>query len=209
MHGCDLNTMLRYGWPILSILLVMSVFSITVMVDRWLTMRRGRMDAKTFIAKVNRIVRDQSVAAAHDYCRNRPQPVAAVAAAVMAQAGGREDKERALQHAMQEQIRMMESYVPILATIASAAPFIGLYGTITGIIRAFSDIASNVGGGPEVVAAGIAEALVTTAGGLLVAIPALVGYNYFVRQIQRETDAIDIAIYDLIETLCEKRTSGL
>ncbi len=206
MQGFDLNTMLMHGWPVLSVLLMMSVFSVTVIVDRWLTMRRGHVDAKAFIAKVNRIVRDQSVAAAHDYCRNRPQPVAAVAAAMMAQAGGREDKERALQHAMQEQIRLMESYVPILGTIASSAPFVGLFGTVVGIIRAFSDIASNVGGGPEVVAAGIAEALVTTAGGLLVAIPALIGYNYFVRQIQRETDAIDIAVYDLVETLCEERT---
>ena len=205
MHGFDFNTMLLNGWPVLSVLLIMSVFSITVIVDRWLTIRRGQLDAKAFIAKVSRIVRDQSVAAAHDYCRNRPHPIAAVAAAVMAQPGDREAKQRALQHAMQAQIREMESYVPILGTIASSAPFVGLFGTVVGIIRAFSDIASNIGGGPEVVAAGIAEALVTTAGGLLVAIPALIGYNYFVRQIQRETDAIDIAAYDLIETLCEEQ----
>jgi biopolymer transport protein ExbB/TolQ len=205
MSGFDLNTMLMHGWPVLSVLLIMSVFSITVIVDRWLTMRRGQVDTRAFVAKVSRIVREQSPAAAQDYCRNRSQPIAAVAAAVLAQAGGREARERALQHAMQAQIREMESYVPILGTIASSAPFVGLFGTVVGIIRAFSDIASNVGGGPEVVASGIAEALVTTAGGLLVAIPALIGYNYFVRQIQRETDAIDIALYDLIEALCEPR----
>jgi len=109
--------------------------------------------------------------------------------------------QRALQHAVQGQIRELESYVPILATIASSAPFVGLFGTVVGIIRAFYDIAKNVGGGPEIVAAGISEALVATAAGLLVAIPALMGYNYFVRQIEREAEAIDLAAYDLIEAL--------
>ena len=72
-----------------------------------------------------------------------------------------------------------------------------------GIIKAFADIAANVGGGPEVVAAGIAEALITTACGLLVAIPALIGYNYCVNRVQHISDQLDHALYYLLEKLDE------
>ena len=77
----------------------------------------------------------------------------------------------------------MKQYLPILATIASIAPFVGLFGTCKGIIAAFSDIATQGMGGPSVIAAGISEALVSTATGLLVAIPALMFYNYFSKAI--------------------------
>jgi biopolymer transport protein ExbB/TolQ len=193
--------MLLNGWPILSVLLAMSIFSIAIIVDRAMALQRARLNAAAFIAETIRILRARSRDAAAEHCRRYSHPVAAAALAVLEQPGSREDMQRALQHAVQGQIRELESYVPILATIASSAPFVGLFGTVVGIIRAFYDIAKNVGGGPEIVAAGISEALVATAAGLLVAIPALMGYNYFVRQIEREAEAIDLAAYDLIEAL--------
>jgi len=203
MNAFDLHSMLLQGWPILSVLFLMSILSFTVIAERLSALRRAQLDARRFIATVSRLIRDDSPAAAYDYCRRMPHPVAVVAAAVIGQTGDRDARERALRHALQGQIRNMETYVPVLGTIASSAPFVGLFGTVLGIIRAFADIARNVGGGPEVVATGIAEALVTTAGGLLVAIPALVAYNYFVRRIQRMTDEIDLAAYDLLEAVCQ------
>lgn len=196
--------MLLQGWPILSVLLVMSVLSIAIIVDRNLALRRARMDAHAFIADVIRILQTRSQEAAMEHCTRFRQPIAVAAAAVLAKDGDRASRERALQHAVQGQIRELESFVPVLATIASSAPFVGLFGTVVGIIRAFSDIAKNLGGGPEVVAAGIAEALVATAAGLVVAVPALMGYNYFVRQVEREAEAIDLAVYDLIDAVCQE-----
>jgi hypothetical protein len=74
----------------------------------------------------------------------------------------------------------LKKYLGLLATVAGVAPFIGLFGTVLGIIRAFHDIAAKGFGGPSVVAAGIAEALIATAAGLFVAIPTLIAFNYFV-----------------------------
>ncbi len=200
-----LNQMLLQGWPVLTILLLMSIFSVTVIVDRCLALRRASAGADGFIQEVTSIVKTKSPDAAYGYCKGRPETIAAIVAAeVIAQPGNRDSRENALRHALQTQIRNLETYVPVLGTIASSAPFVGLFGTVIGIIRAFADISRNAAGGPEVVAAGIAEALVTTAGGLLVAIPALIGYNYFVRRIQRMTEEIDLASYDLIESLCNK-----
>ena len=201
MQGFDLNGVIMNGWPVLSVLLLMSIFSFTVILDRFRVIQRARLNAPRFIAIVTRLIHDESLEAAYRYCRKRSEPVAIVAAAVIAQSGDRENRERVLRHTMQSQIRKLETFVPMLGTIASSAPFVGLFGTVLGIMRAFANIAQNAAGGPEVVAAGIAEALVTTAGGLLVAIPALVAYNFFVHQIQRLTEEIDLAVYDLIETL--------
>lgn len=208
MHVSNLNAMLLQGWPVLTVLLIMSIFSLAILLDRWLALRRAGIDADAFIAQVKRMVTDESPKAAYHHCRRRSEPVAVVAAAIISQPGGREKRERALQHAMQGQIRQLETYVPVLGTIASSAPFVGLLGTVLGIIRAFADIAKNVGGGPEVVAGGISEALVTTACGLFVALPALIGYNYCTRRIQRLAEEIDLAAYDLIEVLTWDESEG-
>lgn len=203
MAKFDLNAMVMQGWPILSLLLLMSILSVTVLVDRQWVLWGAKIDAKRFIANVIRLLRTESREAAIRYCRARPQPLARIAAAVLAKSGSRESREKVLRHAVQTQIRELEAGVPILGTIASSAPFVGLFGTVMGIIRAFADIGSSIGGGPEVVANGIAEALVTTAGGLVVAVPALIGYNYLVRRIQRLTEEIDLTVFDLIETIEE------
>ena len=195
--------MIVQGWPVLSLLLVMSIISITTILDRFLTLRAAKGDARLFIRHVIRTMDERGKDQALASCERYTQPVAVVAREILAQTGGREARERALQHSLQGQIRELEHYVPVLGTMAATAPFVGLLGTVMGIIKAFGDIAANSGGGPEVVASGIAEALITTACGLVVAIPALMAYNYFVHQVQRLTDEIDLAAYDLIEKLCE------
>jgi biopolymer transport protein ExbB/TolQ len=80
-----------------------------------------------------------------------------------------------------------EQRLAALGTIANIAPFIGLFGTVVGVIRAFHAISIKMGAGPSVVAAGIAEALITTAAGLFVAIPAVVAYNFFLKRVRRLT----------------------
>ena len=79
----------------------------------------------------------------------------------------------------------MASWNFILGTLGNNAPFIGLFGTVIGIIQAFHDLSSNPEGGPSVVMAGISEALVATAVGLLVAIPAVIAYNGYQRMVKR------------------------
>lgn len=80
---------------------------------------------------------------------------------------------------------LLEHNLTFLASVGSNAPFIGLFGTVLGIIRAFHDLVGNVGGGADVVMAGISEALVATAVGIFVAIPALAAYNGFQRKVDQ------------------------
>ena len=92
---------------------------------------------------------------------------------------------RALQRATEIEVGRMERYLPFLATTASAAPFIGLFGTIVGIMSAFHGIGQQGSASLAVVAPGISEALIATAAGLGAAIPAVMGYNFFVNRTKR------------------------
>jgi biopolymer transport protein ExbB/TolQ len=203
--GFKVGEMIVNGWPVLTVLLIMSILSLTVIVDRIVAFSRAKTNNSGFAARILEVIAKQGPGAALDLCRKSSRPIAVVIGDVLSRADAdRAAMERAAQHALQAQINELEMYVPILGTVASTAPFVGLFGTVIGIIRAFHDIASNAGGGPEVVSAGIAEALITTAVGLFVAIPATMAYNYFVRHVQTVMQDIDLASYDVVEKLSER-----
>jgi biopolymer transport protein ExbB len=202
MNDVSLIDMMIRGWPVLSILLLMSIFSVTIIVDRVRLIRRFKVNERSFMARLLRILAEQGQPAAIEFCRKYDFPIAAVSAEILSQPGKREAKERAMQHGIQAQERKLGSMVPVLGTVAGTAPFVGLFGTVIGIIKAFASIAANSGGGPEVVSAGIAEALITTACGLVVAIPALIGYNYCIHMTEVLMTDAELLAFDLIETLC-------
>ena len=111
----------------------------------------------------------------------RPHPLGPVADEVLQGAGlSAEATEEKLQIALSEQRLPLERNLGFLGTMGNTAPLIGLLGTVWGIMRAFHDMARTGSAGPSVVAAGVAEALFTTAAGLLVAVPAVMLYNHFV-----------------------------
>ncbi len=196
-----MREMILNGWPIMTVLLLMSIGSITVLLDRILVFRAARTDNRNFVINVLRTLDLQGRDAALKVSARYPFPIAAVVTAILAAPDNRPARERALQHALQKEIHHLESYVVVLGTIAGTAPFVGLFGTIWGIIKAFRNIAITGGGGFDVVAAGIAEALITTAGGLIVAIPALVAFNGCGRYLQRLSQHIELAVFDLLEKL--------
>jgi len=209
MNDASLIEMMIRGWPVLVVLLLMSIFSVTIIVDRVRLIHRFKVNERSFMARLLRMLSEQGQTAALEFCRKYDFPIAAVSAAIISQPGGREAKERAMQHGMQAQVRKLESMVPVLGTVAGTAPFVGLFGTVIGIIKAFASIAANSGGGPEVVSAGIAEALITTACGLLVAIPALIGYNYCIHMTEVLMTDVELLVFDLIEVLCpESKKEG-
>ena len=98
--------------------------------------------------------------------------------------GGVENVERAMKRATNQEITRLEKALTFLATTASSTPFIGLFGTVWGIMNAFRGLSTTHSSSIQAVAPGISEALIATAVGLFAAIPALIGYNYFARQIR-------------------------
>ena len=119
-----------------------------------------------------------------------------------------ENVMRAMHKATHEQIGILEELLPFLATTGSAAPFIGLFGTVWGIMNAFSGIAASGSATLATVAPGIAEALVATAIGLMAAIPAVIAYNYFLNRIRAINTRIDGFTVELINFLDRKIEKG-
>jgi biopolymer transport protein TolQ len=115
--------------------------------------------------------------------------------------------ERSMRKAINEEIALMETYLPFLATTGSATPFIGLFGTVWGIMNAFSGIAMTGSATLSTVAPGIAEALIATAAGLAAAIPSVMAYNFFlnrVRAIVTRLDSFSIEFVNFLERNLEK-----
>ena len=109
--------------------------------------------------------------------------------------------ERALRRATTAQITRLERYLSFLATTGNSAPFIGLFGTVWGIMEAFQEIGKKGATSLAIVAPGISEALIATAAGLFAAIPAVIAYNYFLSRIKRLVSEMDNFSNDFLNSI--------
>jgi biopolymer transport protein ExbB/TolQ len=166
---------------------VMSVMSLVVMAERVVVFRRSRSESRTFAEKMGAILAkgDLNTAASTNMGKNVGHLGRVIGAGLMAYRLSPANREiavesvaRALERQAQREVQSLKRGLGLLATVGSTAPFVGLLGTTMGIVTAFQQMAASGSGGLGTVSAGIAEALVTTAFGLLVAIPAVMAYNY-------------------------------
>ncbi len=180
------------GWPVMSLLLLCSIISFAIILDRWNYFRKKKIDVKNFcdkIAATGTLPKESHGASS----------LASVLRLMTENTGAQKDSlESGAQNLIRIEMLQAERFVPALGTIASATPFIGLLGTVIGIIRAFQTISFTGGGGAQVVAGGIAEALVSTALGLVVAIPALIAYNFFSTKARNLNESLEICAGALI-----------
>ncbi len=180
--------------PTFIVLFGCSLVAITFIFERWLYFRRTALKTSIFIPALQSSLRDGGTKAGLDLCHRYQAPLAVVVGVGLQNftPGGKGVPQLMEAAALEEKIKL-ERFLSILGTMGNIAPFIGLFGTVIGIIRAFGDLAVSGSGGPSVVAAGIAEALITTAAGLVVAIPAVVAYNYFLRRVGTIMEEIEAA----------------
>lgn len=179
-----LNLTLGGSFWVLLLLLALSVVSVAVMLERGWLFYRHRFPEAEFVADLGPLLTQTAWGQAASLCEASQALESRVLLAGLRQAGrGKE----AVQEAMEgERIRVnlyLEKRLSFLGTVGANAPFIGLFGTVLGIIHAFKELSFTEGGGGAGVMAGIAEALVATAVGLMVAIPAVVAYNFFHRRL--------------------------
>jgi biopolymer transport protein ExbB/biopolymer transport protein TolQ len=188
----DWRSILEAGpiaWAVLTVLLLMSIYSMAVTFERWLTFRAAARQSREFVPKVAERLRASQLESALKLTREYRKSHLAVVinSGLQELAAPRSDQsarqirkaKRALRRAAAIKTAELQRGLSSLATIGSTAPFVGLFGTVFGIIHAFEKM--NEAGSPGLahVAGGIAEALYTTAFGLLVAIPAVWMFNYF------------------------------
>lgn len=172
---------------IVLVMLAMSISSLVVMAERMLVFRKTRSDSRNFAAKMGAILAkgDLNTAASTNLGKDVGHLGRVINAGLQAYRISPRDRDvavesvaRALERQAQREVQTMKRGLGWLATVGSTAPFVGLLGTTMGIINAFQLMAEAGSGGLGTISAGIAEALVTTAFGLLVAIPAVMAYNF-------------------------------
>ncbi len=196
---------------VLLLLLIASIYSWTVILGKMSTFRAATKESKRFIRAFRKATRLQEIAAlASDY---KASPLAQVFEDVYEtykrQTGGSGPPrnlvplERSAQTAASEAITSLERRLTWLATIAATSPFVGLFGTVIGVVDAFHGLGTPGAATLRAVAPGISEALITTAAGLFVAIPAVVAYNQFTARIRVFAAAIDDFCRELLNSLDE------
>ena len=169
----------RSEW-VLWLLLGLSLLSVAVMVERWIFYRRRKVDFESLREEFTKdLDKGDFEAAAKLLGKTDSLETNVVLAGLRGYSKGPESVEDLLTGAMSREKSLYERRLPILATLASNSPYIGLFGTVLGIVRAFKDLSKDIASASSGVMAGIAEALVATAIGLLVAIPAVGAYNVF------------------------------
>lgn len=189
------------------ILLLCSFISVTILLERLLYYRkRAKTERAEFMLKIKRAFKNGNLERAKEVCRDSLAPFSEVVYSGI-ELHGRSEKE--ISNAMEREIIIettkLERYTSIVATIGNTAVYIGLFGTVLGIIRAFHDIAAAGSGGMAIVIGGVAEALVCTATGLFVAIPAVIAYNYFSKRVEHFINDMELCASELIDLMAESR----
>ncbi len=210
----------QMGWLariVVIVLFIMSGWSIGVMIDRAMAFSAARKQSRSFAPAVAGALRDGKIEEAIKVAeRNKKSHLAKVVTAGLQEfkAHGEstdipgeqiEASKRALERAEAIVHAELKRGLGSLATIGSTAPFVGLFGTVVGILNAFQSISTNKATGLGAVAGGISEALVTTAVGLFVAIPAVWMFNYFTNRVEAFDVEMDNSSSELIDYFLKRR----
>jgi len=201
-------TLLGAQW-VLWLLIGLSVASVAIMIERLLYFVRRRIDLDELIRDVRDGLRKGTVDAVVQRWKKHDAMEAVIAVTGLGEAGrGAGAAAEAMVSKRSRERQLLERRVAFLGTLGNNAPFIGLFGTVLGIIKAFHDLAENQQAGAQTVMSGISEALVATAVGLMVAIPAVLAFNYFMRRVRAMVANADSVAHVILAELRAEPAGG-
>lgn len=197
--------MIEVGGIWLWVLIALSILALAVAFERLAALWSFMSRARTLGDTVSRCLRRGAVAEARAACERSKSPLADVFLVGFERLGrsSRDALEAAVDRERQRITLDLKTRLWILGSIGALSPFIGLAGTVVGIMNAFRSISEHGGGGFQVVSQGISEALITTAAGILVAVEAVIVYNFFMQRLQRFAVEIKILVDEFLEALRE------
>ena len=165
---------------------ICSVITLSIIMERLVNLRWDKIFNLDVINLVSSLIDENEYQKAVQICRNNANAITNVLAAGLENHGkSKDDIKEAITDAGRQEVALLEKNLPVLGTIAGISPLIGLLGTVTGMIKVFKVISVQGMGQAGTLAGGISEALITTATGLMIAIPTLVAYNYFDRKAEK------------------------
>jgi len=190
------------GGPAMWILLLLSIVAIAIVIERLLFFATQHSDSKGLLRALGQKIAANDLSGAIKVCQqNKGMLPKILEFGLKRGEKNRADITDALSIALMEHLNSLERNLAIIGTIAVISPFVGLFGTVLGIIRAFQDIALKGNSTPAVVAAGVSEALITTAAGLFVAVVSVIFFNYFKSRIKSFNQEMIVSANQLAEML--------
>jgi len=186
-------------------LLLSSVIALTIIVDRFIFFTRIKSRDESLSPKLTALIKDNEIRAAMALCETSKSPLSNI---IMEGLKNRSSSKELIKESMQNQsnkeLPKLERFISALSTISTVAPLLGLLGTILGMIQSFGVISAIGSGRPNALASGISNALLTTAAGLIIAIPSVVFYNYFVIMINKRISFMENLSNEISEFLHNK-----
>ena len=201
------------------VMAIMSIYSITIMVSKWWALRQAQRESRKFAPEFSQFLEEDNLSEAIRLAESyKKSHVAIVLGGALSEikplvmdgsvtVGDINSAERAVERNMLLEVTNLRRGLAVLATVGATAPFVGLLGTTIGIVNSFTSMSASGSGGLGSISAGIAEALISTAFGLLVAIPAVWAYNYFTTKIDNLTAEMTYVSKEMIDYLI-KGVSG-
>lgn len=207
-EGKTIFEIIGMGGFTMYILLACSVASMGIFIERSFYFWRNSANRDALMSHIRAEVEKAAYDVAIKICEMEGTPIANVVGAGLKKHGC-EEKEisAAMEREMLVETENLERFVSIVGTIGNVAVYIGLFGTVLGIVNAFHNISATGSGGLPVVIAGVAEALICTATGLLVAVPSVVVYNYFIRRVDRFVIDMEFCRSETAELLVKRNTT--
>ena len=196
-----LELMQAGGWLMVPILLC-SIIAMAIVVERFWTLQRRRIAPENLVAQVWQWARNGELSEERIRALRRGSSLGRILAAALASRGrDREVMKESIEDVGRQVVHDLERYLNALGTIAAISPLLGLLGTVIGMIRVFAVITTQGVGNPGVLASGISEALLTTAAGLTVAIPALMFHRYFRGRVDELVVMMEAEALKMVEAL--------
>jgi biopolymer transport protein ExbB len=197
------------GWMMVPII-ACSVIFVAIVLERLWTLQRKRVLPKDMTAQVWEWVKHNQLDPSHVQMLQASSPLGQVlAAGLVNRHAPRDVLKEAIEDSGRHVVHDLERYLGPLGTIAAISPLLGLLGTVSGMISAFTAITAQGVGNPTVLAGGISEALVTTAAGLIVAIPSLIAYRYLRGRVDSLVVQIEKEAIRFVDVLTQQQRSGV
>ena len=194
------------GW-IMIVLALLSIIGIYIFFERFSTLRNALKRNPLFMERIHDNIKDDDMKSASNYCRSEKTPLSRIIEkGIKSFAFSASSIRETIDNSANLEIAKLEKGLPILSTIAAVAPMIGFLGTVTGMVRAFWEMA-NAGNNIDVslLSGGIYEAMITTVGGLVVGIIAIFAYNYLVTMVDKVQNDMETEIISFMEIVREKK----
>lgn len=207
----DLLSIFLKGGLVMYPILICSIIGVAIVIEKFIVLKKAKVNVPAFLIKIRAMLKRKDVEGAISFCMQERTPVANIVRKGLKKFRfGHQRVAEAIESAGRQEIGKLEKGLSILATISGVAPLLGFLGTVTGMISAFMKIQELQGSAnPSDLAGGIWEALITTAFGLIVGIPALAFYNYFVSAVNKLVMDIELVTNDIIDLLDDTSKQSL